>query len=133
MLLSVLPYVAVITVYVDTYRTLFAQRSAPRPDAWRWLLVRPVLIGTLTPLALAGKMGLASGTRIWLLSAVGFGIVATLLSLTWLRDNAYPRLFLPVRCGRWTTKFPSHRLLLVCGIALIGYAGCLNVWAAGQT
>lgn len=130
MLLSVIPYIAGIAVYYDSYQTQFRRASSPFDPQWRWIISRPILLSGLAPLAAASSGAGRNGFQVWLLSAAAVGILLTTLIMTLLKNDHYFTMFRPIALRRTELTFPRHRVLLAAGLATIIFAAGTNLWAA---
>jgi hypothetical protein len=132
LLLAALPYIGALVVYWVNSDALFRDAGASAPSNWNWRLVTPVMVGGLTPLALAAKSGLPDGERWLLLSATGLAILYALVSMGTLRDSKkFFRLQLPIGMGNHTFhKWPKWRVLLLVGSLVFIYAATVNMVVA---
>jgi hypothetical protein len=131
-LLAPLPYVGAIVMYWFTSASLFRDAEGVAPSNWNWRLVAPVMVGGLTPLALAAKSGLDGVQRGALLSATAAAIVFTLVGMGLLRDDKkFFRLQLALSEG--DAKNPralKWRILVIAGTLVLVYGAIVNVLVA---
>jgi hypothetical protein len=132
LLLAALPYVGALAVYWLNADALFRDAGATAPSNWNWRLVTPVMVGGLTPLALAAKSGLPDEQRWLLLSATGLAILYTLISMGIFRDSKkFFQLQLPAGMGNHTfRKWPKWRAFLLVGSLVLIYAAVVNMVVA---
>lgn len=132
LLLAALPYVGALAVYWLNTDALFRDAGAAAPSNWNWRLVTPVMVGGLTPLALAAKSGLQDEQRWLLLSATGLAILYTLISMGIFRDSKkFFQLQLPTGMGnRAFRKWPRWRAFLLVGSLVLIYAAVVNMVVA---
>jgi len=135
MLLAALPYVATIALYWLTTNDLIRDAEGEIPSNWNWRLVVPVLVGGLTPLALAASDSVTPANRTLLLSATALAILFTVLFMAALRDGSgFFKLQRPISIGSLNlARFPRWRLILVVGTAILCYGAVANVVVAGKT
>jgi hypothetical protein len=131
-LLAALPYVGTIALYWLTTGDLFRDAKGVVPSNWNWRLVAPVMIGGLTPVALAAKSGLNNSDRGLLLTATGLAILFTLIGMGVLRDGRrFFGLQMPVSIGtRKFNRIPRWRVVLIAGSVLLCYGAVINVIVA---
>lgn len=130
MLLSVIPYVVGLALFYESYQAQFGHRREPSDPQWRWAMSRPVLVSGLAPLAAATAGDEVDGLRVWLLSAAGVGILATVLIQALLKPESYTRMFLPIAAWKVELRVAWHVALFTAGVLVIGYAAAVNLWAA---
>jgi len=132
LLLAALPYAGALVVYWLNTDALFRDAGATAPSNWNWRLVTPVMVGGLTPLALAAKSGLQDEQRWLLLSATGLAMLYTLVSMGVFRDpQKFFQLQLPVGIGdRTLRKWPKWRAFLLVGSLVFIYAAVVNMVVA---
>lgn len=132
LLLAALPYLGTLAVYWLNTAALFRDAGATAPSNWNWRLVTPVMVGGLTPLALAAKSGLQDEQRWLLLSATGLAMLYTLISMGVYRDTQkFFRLQLPVGVGNRTfRKWPKWGAFLLVGSLVLIYAAIVNMVVA---
>jgi hypothetical protein len=133
-LLAVLPYVASIGLYGFTAKDVVSSGEGEAPSNWNWKLVVPVVVGALTPLALAASDGLSGTERGALLSVTGVAIVFGIGAMTLMRDeSAFFGLQQPVFVGKAKlTNIPRWKLLVGTGAIVLCYGAVVNVIVAGN-
>jgi hypothetical protein len=131
-LLATLPYIGAIAMYWLTTGDLFRDARGVVPSNWNWRLVAPVMIGGLTPLALAAKGGVDRADRGLLLTATGLAILFTLIGMGVLRDGKrFFGLQTSLTIGtRKLSRVPRWRVILIVGTILLCYGGTVNVIVA---
>jgi hypothetical protein len=130
MLLSLVPYLASVIVYFGIYRDVFdVNRKERRAANWRWSLVRPLLVSTLTPLVLLGADDVEDRARPWLAGSAAIGVLLTVIAFT-AAANSYDLLLLKVNVRRWVLNVQRHRFILLGGWIVIAFSASVNVWAA---
>ncbi len=131
-LLAALPYVGTIALYWLTTSDLFRDAKGIVPSNWNWRLVAPVMVGGLTPLALASRSGVDSSERGLLLTATGLAILFTLIGMGVLRDGK--RFFglqtLLTVGGKKFSRVPRWRVVLIVGTLILCYGAVINVIVA---
>jgi hypothetical protein len=134
-LLAGLPYVAAIALYWLTASNMVTDAKGEVPSNWNWRLVGPVMVGGLTPLALAASDGVDGSQQAILLSAPAIAIVFTVVLMAALWDGSgFFRLQRPISAGPVNyTRFPRWRVVVLAGTAVLGYGAVVNVMVAGQT
>jgi len=134
-LLAALPYVATIALYWLTTSGLIKDAEGEAPSNWNWRLVAPVLVGGLTPLALAASDSVTGSNRTFLLSTTALAILFTVLLMAALQvGSGFFKLQRPISIGSLNlTRFPRWRLILVVGTAILCYGAVTNVIVAGKT
>lgn len=132
LLLAALPYVGALAVYWLNTAALFRDAEATAPSNWNWRLVTPVMVGGLTPLALAAKSGLQDDQRWLLLSATGLAMLYTLISMGIFRDTKkFFRLQLPAGVGNHAFhKWPKWCAFTLVGSLVLVYAAVVNMVVA---
>jgi hypothetical protein len=131
-LLALLPYGGTIALYWLTSADLFREGRGAAPSNWNWRLVAPIVVGGLTPLALAARSDVGGSDRGWLLSATGVAILFALICMTLLRnDERFFGLQLEVVIKRKKIgRLPRWRVLVAGGTLLLCYGAAVNVVAA---
>jgi hypothetical protein len=133
MLLAALPYAGAIAMYWLTVTNVFKEAKGTVPDNWNWRLVAPVMVGGLTPLALAPRDGLDSTERGLLLSVTALAIFFTLICMTVLRDDKkFFRMQIPVTVLD-RSLLPRWRTMLLLGTLVLCWGAVVNVVVAGAT
>lgn len=134
-LLAALPYIAAIALYVMTAKDLVRDAEGEVPSNWNWKLVAPVVVGALTPLALAASDGVSTADRGVLLSVTGLAIVFGIVAMTAMRGQyAFFRLQRPVSLGRVKfTNVPRWKIIVGAGAVILCYGAVVNVLIAGKT
>ena len=131
-LLAPLPYVGAIVMYWFTSASLFRDAEGAVPSNWSWRLIAPVMVGGLTPLALAAKNGLDGVQRGALLTATAAAIVFTLVGMGLLRDDRkFFRLQLALSEGN--AKNPralKWKILVMVGTLVLLYGAIVNILVA---
>lgn len=132
-LLAALPYAGAIAMYWLTASNLFKEANGVVPGNWNWRLVAPVMVGGLTPLALAPRDGLTSTERGLLLSGTALAIVYTLVCMTVLRDGKkFFRVQIPVT-SRGKSRLSRWRVMLLVGTAVLCWGAAANVIVVGAS
>ena len=130
-LLAPLPYLGAILMYWFTSAGLFRDAEGAPPSNWSWRFVAPVMVGGLTPLALAAKNGLDAVQRAALLSATAAAIVFTIVAMGLLREQKFFRVQLKISDGDGKNPRLEWRHLFVgAGTLILVYAALMNVLVA---
>lgn len=134
LLLAALPYIGAVVVYWLNTANLFRDAEVMAPSNWNWRLVAPVMVGGLTPLALAAKTGLMDEERWLLLSATGVAILYTLVSMGVLRgERKFFRLQIAIGFGdKKFRNWPRWRPVALMGSLVLVYAATVNMIVAGR-
>lgn len=131
--LALVPYVVAIVLYWQMASDLFADAKKRAPGSWNWRLLSPVLLGGLTPLALAAREDITSGQRVLLITVSVFAIVYTILGMSLLRGRQ--RFFdiqTPVAVAGHKFDFlPRWCLVAFLGSTILAYGAVVTVIVAG--
>lgn len=134
-LLAPLPYVGAIMMYWFTSSNLFNEPREVAPSNWNWRFIAPVMVGGLTPLALAAKNGLDPTQRGALLSATAAAIIYTLVGMGRLQNQRkFFRLQLELSEGN--AKNPRAlrwRIWVAVGTAVLIYGAAVNIIVAAAS
>jgi hypothetical protein len=134
LLLATFPYIGAIALYWQASSNLFRGAKGEPPSNWSWLLVAPVILGGLTPLALAGRSDLTGSERALLLTATALAILFALVYMGMLRDGQkffHLQVPLTVR-GRTFDRVPRWYLLIFLGSAVLCYGAVVNLMVASK-
>lgn len=135
LLLALIPYIVAIILYWQTAFDLFADAKTRAPGSWNWRLLSPVLLGGLTPLALAARDEIRTGQRVLLLTVTALALVYTIVGMTFLRGGE--RFFdiqTPVALAGHQFKFLLRwRLIVIFGSAILAYGSVATVIVAGAS
>jgi hypothetical protein len=141
-LLAVVPYAVTVVFYALDSNDLFRRAAGQIPPNAALRLIVPVIIGGLTPLALASKnTGLSGSDRLILSSATAFSAMYVVVVLIALRSATVflslyhpfrlrrPTVCLhPLRLGWPSVQLPRGRHVLVSlGLAVIAYGAGVNI------
>lgn len=133
-LLAALPYVAAIALYWLTTGDAVGDAEGEAPSNWKWRFVGPVMVGGLTPLALAATNGISGASRTLLLLTTAMAILFTVLIMAAVKESHFFRLLRPLSIGAVNfSRFPRWRIIVVVGTAVLCYGAVVNVIVAGNT
>ncbi|MGO9760576.1 MAG: hypothetical protein ACLP1Q_04865 [Solirubrobacteraceae bacterium] len=132
-LLAVVPYLGSVAMYWFTASDLFGGSDSEPPSNWNWRFVVPVLVGGLTPLALAARNNVNGNDRAFLVLAAMAGIMFTIITMGVLKkEKSFFRIQDPIAIKR--TKYdrlPRWRLIVGVGTLLLCCGAAANIVAAG--
>ena len=133
LLLALVPYLVAIILYWQAASDLFADAKTRAPGNWSWRLLSPVLLGGLTPLALAAREDISSGQRVLLLTVSVFAIVYTILGMSFLRGG---QRFFNIQtsvaiAGHKFSFLLRWHLIVFLGSVILAYGSVATVIVAG--
>jgi hypothetical protein len=129
-LLITLPYATNALMYLVQYYRVFGRSHDREPEAWIISLVVPLLIASLTSLALAAVPARRGLIQYVLLVLVGVAIFGTALLVVLFVSRGYFRMRDRVPVGRYEFGHVTWAGLTLW-VGLIVIAGCSvgNIWA----
>lgn len=125
-LLSVTPYVAGAALSFARYRATFSDLDPPEGEAWRWDFIWPILITSMTPLAVASERSVLERNGTTLIGASVLSILLCVLVGLVVQRTSFFLMTAPMGLGRW--EFPwLTRARLAIGGELAAAAVCAAV------
>jgi hypothetical protein len=134
MLLAGLPYIVAIAVNWLIVGQSFRAGGDPQPGIRNALLLAPVAIGGLTPIALLARKGVSGADRGLLALVALLAVAFSIISLVALGDTRRAlKLQKQVGFGGMTIRWlRGWQLMLALGSLLLGLGAAANIIVAGD-